>query len=152
MSEDSDSSEQVIEAPSHEELEDLAQKLVHAKELAEHVAGRELDGSEEDLDAIQAILDSNTIEPEASYSLEALGVAFGCVFIDNHEGFDWWMVSDDSGRDPAVRYKESSLLIFAQDMIVKRIEEGQTVDVRELYEVLSEGIEEMLEENPHLEG
>ena len=152
MTEESDSSEQVIEAPKQEDLEDLARRLVHAREVAEQVAGTKLDGSEADLDTIQAVLDSNAIEPEASYSLEALGIAFGCMFIDNHQGFDWWMVVDETGRAPAVRYKKSSLLIFAQDMIVKRIENGESVDVRELYEALCAGIEELLEENPHLEG
>lgn len=152
MTEESDAHEQTIEAPNQEDFEDLAHKLVHARELTKHIAGVQLDGSEADLDAIQAVLDSNTIEPEASYSLEALGVAFGSMFIDNHEGFDWWMAVDEDGRAPAVRYKKSSLLIFAQDMIVKRIEEGESVDMRELYAALSEGIEALLEENPHLKG
>jgi hypothetical protein len=152
MTEESDSNEQVIEAPNQEDLEDLARRLVHARELVEQVTRMKLDGSEADLDAIQAVLESNTIEPEASYSLEALGVAFGCMFIDNRAGFDWWIAVDESGRAPAVRYKKSSLLIFAQDMIVKRIENGESVDMHELYEGLCAGIEELLEENPHLEG
>jgi hypothetical protein len=121
---ETEASEQIIEAPAPEDTEDLARKLIHANEMVVKIAGTKLCGSEEDLDGIQAVLNSNTIEPEAIYSLEALGVAFGRVFIENHAAFDWWMVIDETGRDPAIRYKESSMLLFPQDMILKRIEDG----------------------------
>jgi hypothetical protein len=35
--------------------------------------------------------------------LQALGIAFGKVFVENNEFYDWWMVEDEFGRDPAIR-------------------------------------------------
>lgn len=147
MSEESVPSEQCIEAPNEADTTELAWKLIHADEILARF-GQAFDASEDDLERLQEVLDSKTIEAEARYSLESLGIAFGRIFLENHEGFDWWMVSDEIGRDPAIRYRRSSLLIFPQSMLWKRIEDGEEVDVRELYESLCEHIEEALRENP----
>lgn len=148
MSEESVPSEQRIEAPNEADTTELAYKLIHADEILARFGGGAFDASEDDLERLQAVLDSKTIEAEARYSLESLGIAFGRIFLENHEGFDWWMVSDEIGRDPAIRYRLSSLLIFPQSMLWKRIEDGEEMDVRELYESLCEYFEEALQENP----
>ncbi len=136
-----------IEAPNAEDTTEIAKYILHADELVKQCAGSTLDGSLKDLEHIQTVLDSNIVEPEASYSLEALGAAFGVVFIEQHRGFDWWMVEDDMGRAAAIRYKHSDdVLIFPLDMIAKRVEANEAFNVVELYEALCEGVEEMLEE------
>jgi hypothetical protein len=135
-----------VEAPNAEDIDNLARYLVHAGELVKQGSGSSLDGSLKDLDRIQAVLDSNIVEPEASYSLEALGMAFGVVFIEQHRGFDWWMVEDDMGRTPAIQYKYANVKIFPLDMIAKRVEDDWDFRVVELYEALCEGVDELIEE------
>ena len=139
--------EQTIHPPTPEDINAIARKFVHADEVVRQATGSSLSGSETDLTAIQEVLDSKTIEPEATYSLQALGIAFGKVFVENHEGYDWWMVEDEYGRDPAIRYKETTLLIFPQTMISKRIEDGKVVDIHAMYEGLQEHVENLLAEN-----
>lgn len=139
--------QQRIEAPIEFDVETIARQLIHAQELVLHATGKKLSGRESDLGVIQAALDSRTIEPEATYSLQALGIAFGKVFIENHENYDWWMVEDEYGRDPAVRYKETTLLLFPQTMISKRVEDGQAVNVQEIYEGLELHVADILAEN-----
>lgn len=148
MSEESVPSEQCIEAPNEADTTELALKLIHADEILARFGAGTFDASEDDLERLQQVLDSKTIEAEARYSLESLGIAFGRIFLENHEGFDWWMVDDEIGRDPAIRYRHSSLLILPQSMLWKRIEDGEDVNVRELYELLCADIEEVLQENP----
>lgn len=139
--------QQRIEAPIESDIEAIAHQLIHAQELVLHATGKKLSGRESDLSAIQAALDSRTIEPEATYSLQALGMAFGKVFIESHENYDWWMVEDEYGRDPAVRYKETTLLVFPQTMISKRVEDGQAVDVQALFEGLELHVADLLAEH-----
>lgn len=57
------------------------------------------------------------------------------------------MVEDEYGRDPAIRYKETTLLVFPQTMISKRVEAGEAVDVRVMYEGLCKQLEEIRAEN-----
>lgn len=85
------------------------------------------------------------MEREATYTLQALGLAFGKVFIEENAGYDWCMVQDEFGRDPAMRYKQSSLLAYPRTMISKRIEDGESVDVTELFDGLRRRMDELVE-------
>jgi len=134
---------QSIEAPSESDIERIARQLLHASELVEQVTGKSLTGDLSDLTALQETIDAKVVEPEATYSLQALGVAFGKVFVENNDFYDWWMVEDEYGRDPAIRYKETTLLAFPQTMISKRVEDGQTVYVADMYDGLCEQLEQI---------
>ena len=100
-----------------------------------------------DLAALQRVIDSRIVEPEATYSLLALGLAFGKVFIGTQANYDWWMVEDEYGRDPAIRYKQTTLLLFPKTMISKRVEDGEQVDVVEIFEGLKETVRDVLAEH-----
>ena len=57
------------------------------------------------------------------------------------------MVEDAYGRDPAIRYKATTLLAFPRTMISKRVEDGEAVDVRALFDGLRERLEQIRAEN-----
>ena len=138
---------QTIEAPNESDNDHIARQLIHANQVVEDATRKSLSGALADLALIQATLDAKIIEPEATYSLQALGIAFGKVFVKNNEFYGWWMLEDEYGRDPAIRFKETTLLIFPQTMISKRVEDGQHVAVREMYESLREQLEEIRHES-----
>lgn len=138
---------QTIEAPNPEDIDRIALFLVHAAELVQKTIGDTLTSAPADLDLIQRTLDADTVAKDATYSLQALGMAFGKVFVDEHDDYDWWMVQDEYGRDPAIRYRETSLLVFPQTMIAKRVEDGQPVAVRELYTDLKSRLDTLRAEN-----
>jgi hypothetical protein len=138
---------QKIEAPSGEDIERIAQQLLHAQEVVLEATGSQLSGGMADLSLLQRVLDFKFLEPEATYSLQALGIAFGKVFVENNAHYDWWMIEDEYGRDPAIRYKETTLLVFPQTMLSKRVEEGEDVDVEAMYSGLCEQLEEIRLEN-----
>jgi len=85
---------------------------------------------------IQRLLDSGLIEKESTCTLQSLGLAFGRVFMESESDYDWWMIDDEYGRDPAIRYRETSLVFHPQTMISKRVEEDEPIDVVEMYEGL----------------
>ncbi len=98
---------------------------------------------------IQRALDAGVIEREATWSLQALGIAFGKVFVNNTPDYDWWMVKDEFGRDPAVRFRQTMLLAFPQTMLSRRVEDGEPVDVRELFDGLVQLLDEIrTQKNP----
>jgi len=138
---------QTIEAPNENDVDRIARQLIHAEQVIEQATRQSLSGQLADLLLIQTVLDQKIVEPEATYSLQALGIAFGKVFIENNLFYDWWMVEDEYGRDPAIRYKETTLLVFPQTMISKRIEDGEQVDVHKMYHGLREQLDEIRQEN-----
>lgn len=66
---------------------------------------------------------------------ELQGIAF--VFGDAmalQAGLEWVIAADEHGREPALRVPGSSILLYPLTMIAKRLEAGETVDVRELFD------------------
>ena len=94
----------MIETPTQDDLKQIALSLMHAQQTVADILHAELDGSRSDLALIQRALESGVIDPEAEYTIRALGLAFGKVFVNAESGYDWWMINDEYGRDPAVRY------------------------------------------------
>ena len=138
--------DQKIEPPTEKDIENIAMGVVHAGQVIEQALDEDLDGTRQDLALIQRVLDQGLVEPEATYTLQALGLAFGRVFLNEFPDYDWWMVEDEYGRDPAIRYKETSLLVFPMTMISKRIEDGEPFEVSELFDGLAKQLAELLQE------
>lgn len=136
----------MIEAPTAEDVDQVARSLLHARQTIAEIVGVEVDGSKGDLLLIQRALDSGVIDRESEYTLRALGMAFGQVFVDHEPDYDWWMISDEYGRDPAVRYAQSTLTFHPQDFLLKRIERGEEVDVVDLYDSLHSQMREIVAE------
>ena len=137
--------DQKIEPPTEADVDAIARALIHAEHVVHEGLGRKLDGSRGDLQLLQELLDSGTVEREATYTLQALGLAFGRVFLTENAGYDWWMVEDEYGRDPAIRYQRSALLAYPRTMLSKRIEDGEPVDVIDLLDGLARRMRELIE-------
>lgn len=96
----------------------------------------------EKLRLLDTIIKSKWIAPNETYKLQCLGVTLGDAFVQKL-GLEWIAVEDEYGRDPAVRLKGTSIILFPLTMISKRIEKGENVDVHDLFEGVCRKIEEM---------
>lgn len=139
--------EQVILVPDEEWVTYIAKMLLLGSQIAKDITGVEMDGSFEDLKRLQQIVDSNQISIDSTQELQSLGIVFGKVFVNETPNYDWWVVEDEYGKDACVRYKETSLLIFPKTMISKRVEDGEEIDIPELFYGLREDLERIKNEN-----
>jgi hypothetical protein len=137
---------QTIEAPSEDEITSIAKALIHADEVCKEALGTRLDGTRADLSRIQLIVDSGYVAREATYTLQALGMALGKVFVSDNDGYDWWMVQDEYGRDPAIRFRRTALLAFPRTLLSKRVEDGEPINVSGLYDQLRERLSELVDD------
>ena len=135
-----------IEPPNRKDVRWIAERLVHADELVFSALGKHLAEQLPDLGLLQEVIDRKLVEREATYSLQALGLAFGKVFVNLNENYDWWMVEDEYGRDPAIRYMKTSIRVFPQTIISKRVEDQKEVNVRALYDGLLKQLDQIRRE------
>ena len=84
------------------------------------------------LGTLQALVTAEVFSPEQTYELQSMGIVLGDAFVQDM-GFHWIMVEDEYGRDPAIKFRDTSVLLFPLTMISKRIERGDAVDVLDLY-------------------
>lgn len=137
---------QLIEAPSDEDIERLARQLAQSEALIQKITGFDLSQGLDDLRLLQAVVDSGHLRIDQTYEWQSLGVVLGSVFVAEVEGLDWAMVEDEYGRDPALRFESTSILLFPLTMISKRIEQGEAVDVQALYDGVIEHVERIQRE------
>ncbi|PCK07337.1 MAG: hypothetical protein COA42_14875 [Alteromonadaceae bacterium] len=98
------------------------------------------------MEAISAILSSNTFDPEDTPALQSLGVLFGDVFVADID-FHWVMVEDSIGTDPAIRFENTGLLIYPLTILSKRLAKGEQVDIFQLYATMVQQIQQALDQN-----
>jgi hypothetical protein len=139
--------DQVIIAPDEEWITYIAKMWLLGSQISQEITGEKMDGSMQDLDRLQAIVASGQIQIENTQELQSFGIVFGKVFVNETQDYDWWVVEDDYGKDACIRYKETSLLIFPQTMLSKRIEDGETVNVSELFYGLRAQLERIKNES-----
>ena len=85
------------------------------------------------LSLLETILRENWIEPNETWKLQSLGITFGDA-LSQKLGLHWGAVEDEYGRDPALYDRGTTLLMFPLTSISKRIERGEKVVIRELFE------------------
>jgi hypothetical protein len=99
-------------------------------------------GGDSDLQVIQALLENNKFDKNQTFVLEGLGVIFGGILARK---LDLHWVSDTFGTDltPALQYKETNIVLYPKDMIVKRVERGEAFDLMLLFNGLVEEVRKM---------
>lgn len=89
------------------------------------------------LGTLRALLEAEIFSSAQTYELQSMGIVLGDAIVQDM-GFHWVMVEDEFGRDPALRYQDTSVILSHQvgpphTMISKRVERGEEIDVFDLY-------------------
>jgi hypothetical protein len=91
---------------------------------------------------LEAILANGWVEPSETWKLQALGICLGDALAQELL-MDWVLVDDEYGRSPALNWPGTTIYTFPQTLISKRIEQGEIVDVKGLFEDTAELVREM---------
>lgn len=95
------------------------------------------------LGVLRALIDAKIFSKSQTYELQSMGVVLGDAFVQEM-GFRWIIVEDEYGRDPAIKYKETSIILYPLTMISKRIEKGESVDVFEMFNTTAAKVDELI--------
>ena len=99
--------------------------------------------SPEDIPTLQSLLDAEPFASGDEASLEVLGAAFGDV-IATTLGLDWVVATDEHGSDFAIKHPQKMMLAFPRDMIIKRAESGEEINLTELYDGVISALREQI--------
>ena len=127
------SMEQKIEALSAEDAARVDKQRGWVRDHYDSDARHHYDAIEGKLRLLETIVLSNWIEPSETWKLRSLGITFGDALAQKL-GLSWVAVEDEHGRDPALHEQGTSIVLFPLTMISKRIERGEKVDVRNLFD------------------
>jgi hypothetical protein len=79
------------------------------------------------------LLEAQPVEPDTPWEA-AIGVAFGDALAQKLM-LDWITVEDDYGREAGLLWPGTTITVFPLTMIAKRVEDGENIDIRELFEM-----------------
>jgi hypothetical protein len=105
------------------------QRAIVATAIKQRYGTSVLTKTVDDLPVLQRLIDDKVFAKTETYQLQGLGVAFGDVLASQLPP-RWVMVTDEYGTDPTLRFKSTTVQINALTMLSKRIEKGETVDLR----------------------
>jgi uncharacterized protein DUF3806 len=140
--------EQKIEALSAEDAERIEKQRNWVRDHYDPESVHLYDTLEGKLRLLDTILKENWIEPNETWKLQSLGITFGDALAEKMELF-WVAVEDEHGRDPALHDKGTTIVMFPLTTISKRVEGGEIVDVRELFENACQTISRLRTELPN---
>jgi len=97
---------------------------------------------EADLDLLQRLSDDGVLRAGQDTELEAVGVVFGQVLVAGTQ-LRWITVEWDGERTLALQYPNTTVIVFPQSMIAKRVDGGERVNFRSLYRGVVDQVEQM---------
>lgn len=106
------------------------------------LGGPKFTGDDTDLQVVQLLLDSGAIGSN-TLVLEGLGVVLGDI-LGRKLGLHWVTAKDSEEAIPVLRYDDSGIILYARDMIVRRVERGEVIDVPSLFNSLVEHVSGMI--------
>ncbi len=92
-------------------------------------------GTSSDTEVLQLIIDDGPHTDSLETELLALGTWFGDL-VAQVLGLEWVLFSDEHGTDLGLRFGTSFITVFPRDMMIKRAEAGEKIDVQHLYDDL----------------
>lgn len=87
---------------------------------------------------LQRVVDAELIDHDDCDGWEALGVAFGDCLVQRVPELVWAQVTDAWGIDAVLRYGDANIMVSAGTLLIKRVEEGETIEINHLLETLEE--------------
>jgi Domain of unknown function (DUF3806) len=96
-----------------------------------------LNGDRNDIPTLHSLLSRSPFSKDAKAELITFGIAFGDVMAHDIP-MKWVVYEDHDGKDYALQYSDSKVFVFPLDMIVKRVEEGISIDQINLETMLEE--------------
>jgi len=94
------------------------------------------------LGVIRAVLEAKAFRAEQTFELQGLGIILGDA-LAKELGMKWMMVEDAHGTSPCLVLAGTTIVLYPQTMISKRIERGETVDVFEMFNGVAAKVAEL---------
>ena len=101
--------------------------------------------SDKTLKTIQKILDEEKFCAENTAELQSLGIAFGDYIQYKFPDFQWSILHDQYGKDFCLNYDKTTITIFPQTMISKRVEDREKFNVENLLKGTLKTVQDIIE-------
>jgi hypothetical protein len=105
---------------------------------------KDFTSSEEDIAKIQQLIEGGSFTPQQKEVWESFGIAFGTIMENQIDGMQWVTVIKGKHELPALRFKESDLVIYPSELVWDLLKSEQNCDLNAIYEEIKQKVEKEL--------
>jgi Domain of unknown function (DUF3806) len=131
-----------ITLPNQADIAERNERVERIATVVKQLYGHTSTHTAADIPYLQRLFDGHVFKKDETFKWQTAGLAFGEVLA--HElGLHWIMYEDQYGRDPALRYRETSIIVFPLTMLSKRIEQGRPADLQAILDESAKTISDL---------
>lgn len=105
---------------------------------------KDFTASGKDIDNLQKVVDSGKFNKNQRSAWESFGIAFGTILVNEMDGMEWVTVIDGAKEFPALRFADSSLMVYPMSLIWNEVRNGEKVNLKEEFESIKAEVEKIL--------
>lgn len=98
----------------------------------------------QDVESIQRLLDSGRFNKGQRTAWESFGIAFGTILVNEMDGMEWVTVIDGKKEYPALRFGDSSVMVYPLSLIWDYVKNGKPCDLKAEYARIESEVEKVL--------
>ncbi len=91
---------------------------------------KDFTGMGEDIPKIQQLIDEQSFAADRRDVWQSLGLAFGTILTNEMDGMEWVTVIDGVQEYPALRFRDTDVMVYPQDLIWSQMKSGKTCDLK----------------------
>ena len=91
---------------------------------------KDFTGTAADLENLQKVIDSGRFNPKQRQAWESFGTAFGVILVNEMDGMEWVTVIDGQKESPALRFRDSKVMVNPISLIWDKAKSGQPCDLK----------------------
>jgi len=101
---------------------------------------KDFQAQEEDLPAIEKLIDGDFYKPKQKDAWLSLGIAVCLILANEIEGMEWMTLIDGNREAPVLQYKSPEKIIDPMKLVWSKIKAGQPCHVKEEYNQIIESL------------
>lgn len=102
---------------------------------------KDFTGTAADLENLQKVIDSERFNPKQRQAWESFGTAFGVILVNEMDGMEWVTVIDGQKEFPALRFRDSKVMLNPISLIWDKAKSGQPCDLKAEFERIKNEVE-----------
>lgn len=102
---------------------------------------KDFTGTAADLENLQKVIDSGRFNPKQRQAWESFGTAFGVILVNEMDGMEWVTVIDGQKESPALRFRDSKVMVNPISLIWDKAKSGQPCDLKVEFERIKNEVE-----------
>ncbi|WP_443934718.1 DUF3805 domain-containing protein [Phocaeicola plebeius] len=106
---------------------------------------KDFTGTSADLENLQKVIDSGRFNPKQRQAWESFGTAFGVILVNEMDGMEWVTVIDGQKEFPALRFRDSKVMVNPISLIWDKAKSGQPCDLKAEFERIKNEVEAVMD-------